>query len=80
MLLIFIVGTVGLVSMWLAQKISLVLWLMLGYIVRISEILGSVPKASGQYQMSGLTLVGIYLILLEIVVILKKKEKPNEKN
>lgn len=79
MLLIFIVGTIGLVSMWLAQKISLVLWFSLGYLVRISEVLGSLPRVAGQYQMSGLTLIGIYLILLELVVILKKRESVHEK-
>jgi len=75
MVLIFIVGTIGLFSLWLAKYIGFVLWFFLGYMVKISEILASVPNIEKKYSISLLTMIGIYIIMIELLIIIDRKRK-----
>ena len=81
MALTFIVGSVGFTSVWLAQKVSFLLWLLLGYVVKISKIVGSIPAIDIQYQMSWPLLLGLYLVMIELILLINLRSiKKNEEN
>jgi hypothetical protein len=74
------VGTVGIFSIWLSQKVGLLLWWVLGYIVNLTRILANVPGADGEFFVSWPMLIGIYMILIEILLIMGKRKHLVEKN
>jgi competence protein ComEC len=81
MALTFIVGSVGFTSAWLAQKVGFLLWLLLGYVVKTSKIIGSIPSIDIQYQMSWPLLLGLYLVMVELILLINlRSTRKNEEN
>ncbi len=75
MLIGFISSSAGFVSIWLSEKLSIIVWVVLSYIIKISEFLGSLKIAEIEYSMSFLIIVAVYIVLFEIILIIKKKKK-----
>lgn len=75
MALIFGLGTLGLVSLWLAQKLAFVLWLFLAYIIKVAEVFSSLPFAEQGYRVSGILLLGFYLLLTELILIWRNRSR-----
>lgn len=74
MTLSFVVGTVGILSLWLAERLGYILWLCLGYIMKVATTLGVLPGIEKGYQIGLLTMIGIYLLLIELILIMKRKK------
>lgn len=80
MLLGFVSSSVGLLSLWLSLKLSIINWALLSYFVKVVEFLGYFKYSEIHYSMSAITLVGIYLIIFEIIIILNMKINEKRKN
>lgn len=75
MAITFVLTTLGFVSLWLAQKFAFVLWIFLAYIIRVAEIFNSLPFAQRAFRISGIVLVGVYLLQAEFVIIWRRRSK-----
>lgn len=63
----------GFISIWLAGKLSIILWLVLSYIIRVIEVLAGTNFASTSYKISSpWLLVGYYLLVFDLLLFLRK--------
>lgn len=79
MLFGFISLSVGYISLWLSEKLLIITWVILSYFKQIVRLLGNLELAEIEYQMNIVTLVGIYIILFELIIIFKKRSRYEQK-
>lgn len=79
MLMGFIGAVISYVSLWLGGLILAINWYLLNYIFSISEFFANTSFAEVIYEMPLMNLVIIYVLLIEITLILKKKDKNAKK-
>lgn len=66
----FLTGVAGLISLWLSQQLSFVIWLALTYIIKIIGTLGELNWASANYQIKNFyIIIGYYLLLFDLALI-----------
>lgn len=75
MLVGFIASSLALVSLWLGKILGIVLWVVLSYFTKVIEILGDTTYAASNIKISLLLVIGYYLLLFDIVLILKRVER-----
>jgi competence protein ComEC len=76
MLLGFIIASIGFVSIWLSQSISIVLWAMLSYFIKVVQTFAQMPLSSQYLKIdSWIFILAYYIFLVEIVMILSRMKK-----
>jgi competence protein ComEC len=74
MLFGFIIASMGFVSIWLAQNLSIILWVILSYFIKTVKLLAEMPVSSKNIKIDSVIFVAAYYILLgEIVMILSRQ-------
>lgn len=72
MLLGFITSTFGYFSLWAAQKIAVVPWLLLNFVLRVTEIFSSFSLSAFNFKISSVVLIiGYYILLIELTIFLR---------
>lgn len=74
MLLGFLGGVASYVSIWFGSKLFYVTWFLLTYIIEISNFLGRFKFAELSLGISLSNLIVIYLLLFQVLVILKRRQ------
>lgn len=73
----FLIATIGFVSFWLAQNLSVILWAWLSYYLKVIETLAPTKYAASNYKItSGWLLLGYFLLMFDLVLILNRRRKP----
>jgi competence protein ComEC len=76
MLFGFSIASLGMISLWLAQNLGIILWAILSYFIKIIRMLAQTPIAAKNYKLdSGIFVLAYYLFLSEIVIILSRRKR-----
>lgn len=71
-----VIVTTGLFSIWLSGKLSIILWLVLSYFIKVIELLAGTSFAATSYKISSLWLLaGYYLIVFDIIIFIRKPRR-----
>lgn len=72
----FVIASIGFVSFWLAQNLSVILWVWLSYYVKVIEFLASTKYAASNYKItSGWLLLGYFLLMFDLVLVLNRRKR-----
>jgi competence protein ComEC len=68
----FTAATIGLISIWLAGKFSLIVWLMINLLIKIAETLSGFSFAAFNFKIKSINLiVAYYIFTIDILLMLK---------
>lgn len=76
----FVIASIGFISFWLAQNLSIILWAWLSYYLKVIETLAPTKYAAANYKItSGWLLLGYFLLMFDLIIILNRKKKVRPK-